>query len=160
PDAQERFLMEGHYPKPGPPLPADLAREMEVLVEVVSRIRQVRGELDLPPQSTVRLAFPTAAAAWTGRHRAALRTPRRAAEPTVSDAAPSSTTSMVQAAGWALAVDVDDPNLLRDEIRRLEKHLGKLEKDLSFVAKRLENPQFSERARPEIVSAERDKHAR
>src|SRR5262249_22292679 len=61
PDAQERFLREGHSPKPGPPLPADLAREMEVLVEVVSRIRQVRGELDLPPQSTVRLAFPTAA---------------------------------------------------------------------------------------------------
>jgi valyl-tRNA synthetase len=66
---------------------------------------------------------------------------------------------VVLAAGWSICVELDDPKLLGDEVRRLEKSLGKLEKDLSFVAKKLENPQFAERAKPEIVAAERDKQA-
>jgi len=159
PDADGRFLMEGRYPERGAPLGADEAREMDALVEVVSRIRQVRGELDLPPQTSVRVRFPTAAEPWVGRHRHAIRALTRAAEPAFSDAPPSAAASVVLAAGWSICVELDDPKLLGDEVRRLEKSLGKLEKDLSFVAKKLENPQFAERAKPEIVAAERDKQA-
>ena len=83
----------------------------------------------------------------------------RAAEPAFSDAPAAPTASVVSAAGWSVSVELDDPSLLSDEIRRLEKGLGKLEKDLLFVAKKLENPQFVERARPEVVAAERDRHA-
>jgi valyl-tRNA synthetase len=159
PDADGRFLMEGRYPQPAAPLAADEQAEMEALVEVVTRIRQVRGELDLPPQTIVRVRFPSAAGPWVRRHQPALQALTRAAEPELSDAPASPTASVVSAAGWSVSVELDDPSLLHDEIRRLEKGLGKLEKDLSFAAKKLENPQFVERARPEIVAAERDKHA-
>ena len=47
-----------------------------------------------------------------------------------------------------------------DEVRRLEKTLGKLEKDLAFAARKLENPKFVERAKPDVVAAEREKHER
>ncbi|HTY18425.1 MAG TPA: valine--tRNA ligase [Myxococcota bacterium] len=160
PDTDGRFLMEGRYPTPGPKLAPAEAREMDVLVEMVSRIRQVRGELDLPPQSVVRLVLPSAASSWLRSHREALRALTGASEPVVSDEAPSATASVVQAAGFTVSVDLDDPSLLHDEVRRLEKALSKLEKDLSFVRKKLENPQFSERAKPEVVAAERDKNAR
>jgi len=160
PDTDGRFLMEGRYPTPGPKLAPAEAREMDVLVEMVSRIRQVRGELDLPPQSVVRLVLPSAASSWLRSHREALRALSGASEPVVSDEAPSATASVVQAAGFTVSVDLDDPSLLHDEVRRLEKALSKLEKDLSFVRKKLENPQFSERAKPEVVAAERDKNAR
>jgi valyl-tRNA synthetase len=160
PDADGRFLMEGRYPAAGPALAADEAREMEALVDVVSRIRQVRGELDLPPRSQVRVAFPAEAAAFVARHAPALRALARAGELACSDAPPSPTASVVLAQGWSIGVEPDDPTLFAEEVRRLEKTLAKVEKDLSFVAQKLENPRFSERANPEVVAAERDKHAR
>jgi valyl-tRNA synthetase len=160
PDADGRFLMEGRYPEPGPPLAADEAREMDTLVELVGRIRQVRGELDLAPQTQIRVTFPGAARAFVSRHAPAIRALARAAEPAFSDAPPSPTASVVRVQGWSVHVELDDPKLLADEVRRLEKALSKLEKDLRFVSEKLENPRFSERAKPEVVAAERTRHAR
>jgi valyl-tRNA synthetase len=160
PDADGRFLLEQGYPKPGPPLPAADAAEMERLVEVVGRIRQVRGELDLPPATPLRVTFPRAAEPFVRRHQPAIRALARAAAPAFSDEPAPPTASVVWAGDWEIRVELEDPELLHEEIRRIEKTLGKLEKDLSFVAKKLENPQFSERAKPEVVAAERDKHER
>jgi valyl-tRNA synthetase len=160
PDADGRFLMEGAYPTPAPALAADEAREMETLVDVVTRIRQVRGELDLPPSTRVRVTFPTGAGAFVARHGAAIVALGRTAPPSCSDAAPSPTASVVTAGDWSLHVDLDDPALLEDEVRRLEKELGRLEKELAQAAAKLDNPRFVERARPEVVAAEREKRAR
>jgi valyl-tRNA synthetase len=160
PDADGRFLMEGRYPTPGAPLAAGEAAEMERLVAVVGAIRKIRGELDLPPATIVRVLYPTAAEALVHRHAPAIRALARTGEPELSDAPPSPTASLSWVGDWAIRVEIDDPSRLDDEVRRLEKALEKLEKDLSYVAKKLENPQFSERAKPEVVAAERDKHAR
>jgi len=54
---------------------------------------------------------------------------------------------------------VGDPAFLGEERRRLEKALETLEKDLAFVAHKLDNPKFLERAKAEIVVAEREKQA-
>ncbi|MDJ0867950.1 MAG: valine--tRNA ligase [Myxococcota bacterium] len=160
PGADGRFLLEGRYPAPVEPLEAAEAEEMDAVVEVVSRIRQVRGELGLPPRSALRVTFPHAARERVDRHTPAIRSLTGCAEPAFSDEPPAETASVVQAAGWSVRVELDDPELLRDEVRRLEKSLGKLEKDLGFVSKKLENPKFVERAKPEVVAAERAKHAR
>jgi valyl-tRNA synthetase len=57
-------------------------------------------------------------------------------------------------------VAVGDPAFLGEECRRLEKVLESLEKDLAFTAQKLENPRFVERAKPQVVAAEREKQAR
>jgi valyl-tRNA synthetase len=160
PDADGRFLMEGRYPEPGPPLSADEAREMERLAELIGCIRQVRGELDLPPATLVRVVLPAAAAPIVARHEAALRALTRSAAPVFSDEPPSPTASVAWAGDWQVRVELDSPELLRDELRRLEKALAKLEKDLAFVARKLENPAFAEKAKAEVVAAEREKHER
>jgi valyl-tRNA synthetase len=64
------------------------------------------------------------------------------------------------AAGQRVQVEVGDPAFLGEERRRLEKALETLEKDLCFVAQKLDNPKFLERAKAEIVIAEREKQAR
>jgi valyl-tRNA synthetase len=160
PDADGRFLMEGRYPPPGPPLSADEAAEMERLVALVGAVRQIRGELDLPPATSVRVLYPTAAESLVRRHAPAIRALARTGEPEFSDAPPGPTASLSWVGDWQIRVELDDPGRLDDEVRRLEKALEKLEKDLGYVAKKLENPQFSERAKPEVVAAERDKHER
>jgi valyl-tRNA synthetase len=133
---------------------------MDRFAEIVGRIRQVRGELDLPPSTLVRVVFPSAAEPLVRRHEAALRALTRAGAPSFSDAPPSATASVLWVGDWQLRVELDDPKLLGDELRRLEKTLAKLDKDLTFVAKKLGNPSFAERAKPEVVAAEREKHAR
>jgi valyl-tRNA synthetase len=160
PDADGRFLMEGRYPAPAPPLSDAEAREMEQLTLLIGRIRQVRGELDLPPATRVRVSFPTAAEPLVRRHQAALLALTRAAEPAFSDAPPSPSASLAWAGDWQLCIELDDPELLRDELRRLEKTLAKVDKDLAFVAGKLDNPRFAEKAKPEVVAAEREKRVR
>ena len=160
PDADGRFLMEGRYPPAGPALSAEEAREMDRFAEIVGRIRQVRGELDLPPSTVVRVVFPAAAEPLVRRHEAALRALLRAGEPTFSDAPPPESASVSWVGDWQVRVELDDPKLLEDELRRLEKALVKLDKDLAFVAKKLDNPNFAEKAKPEVVAAEREKHER
>jgi valyl-tRNA synthetase len=159
PDADGSLLLEQRYPQPGPPLPEAERREMDALVEVVSRIRQVRGELGLPPRSRVAVTLPEAARPFAGRHAAAIAALAQTSPPSFSDRPPSPTASVIQAAGFAIAVELDQPELLGDEIRRLEKGLGKLEKDLAYVARKLENPQFLERAKADVVEAERSRYA-
>jgi valyl-tRNA synthetase len=158
PDADGRFLMQGRYPARGAGLDAESARDMDALVDVVSRIRQVRGELDLPQSTLVSVAFPTAAAAFVERHGAAIRALARTAPPACSDDPPSPTASVLLVQGWSIRVELDDPRFLADEMRRLDKDVQRIEKDLAVTAKKLENPSFVERARPEVVAAEREKH--
>jgi valyl-tRNA synthetase len=62
--------------------------------------------------------------------------------------------------GWSLRVELDDPRFLADELRRLEKELVRIDGDLALAAKKLDNPSFVERAKPEVVQTERDKRAR
>lgn len=160
PGADGRFLMQGSYPSPGPPLAAEDAREMETLVEIVTRIRQVRGEFELPPATQMRVVFPSAAAGFVARHEAAVRALARTAPLACSDDPPSPTASVVRVQGWSLCIELDDPALLADEVRRLEKEAARIEKDLGITARKLDNPSFIERAKPEVVQGEREKLVR
>jgi valyl-tRNA synthetase len=77
-----------------------------------------------------------------------------------SDAPPDESAALTRAGDLEVQVELDDPSLLGEEQKRLAKVLAKLEKDLEFNAKRLDNPEFSRRARPEVVAAEREKRER
>jgi valyl-tRNA synthetase len=160
PDADGRFLMEGRYPAPGPALDAAAAREMDALIDVVTRIRQVRGELDLPQATRLRVVFPSAAEAFVRRHDPAIRALARTAPPVVSDEPPGPAASVVRVGDWSVSVELDDPALLGDELRRLDKELARIEKELAAAKQKLANASFVERAKPEVVQGERDKQAR
>jgi valyl-tRNA synthetase len=46
---------------------------------------------------------------------------------------------------------------VEEEEKRLFKEIGKIDKDIDFLAKKLENPSFVERAPAEVVAKEQDK---
>ena len=160
PGRDGRLLLEGGYPPRVTPLAAEEAAEMEALLAIVGRVRQVRGELGLPPSRRIRLGFPPAAERLVRRHEVGIRALTGAGELRFEAGEAPPTAAVTQAAGHAVRVELDDPRFLTEELRRLEKVLQNLEKDLEAVAKKLENPKFLERAREEVVAAEREKHAR
>ncbi len=153
-DLQERF------PRLSQRLTPEEEREMADFTEIVGRVRQVRGELGLPPQTRIQVTFPEKARALVERHARGLSALLAAEALQVSDAPPTATAAVTQAAGHAIAVEIDDPRFLEDELRRLEKSRSSLEKDLAFVARKLDNPKFRDRAKPEVVEAEEEKQKR
>ena len=159
PDRDGRLIMEQGYPKPSSPLATTEQTEMDALLEVVTRVRQVRGELGLPPSLKVRITLPEAASSLLSAHGAALRSLTGSDAIRFVDVEPSPEAAVTLAAGHRVQVEVGDPAFLGEERRRLEKALETLEKDLAFVAHKLENPKFLERAKAEIVVAEREKQA-
>jgi valyl-tRNA synthetase len=156
---EHRFAeLEREWPRLAARLDPEEATEMETFTQIVGRVRQVRGELGLAPQTGIRVRFPSALEPLVARHEAGLRTLLRADAWTFSDDAPPASAAVVRAAGFVVAVELDDERFLQDEVKRLEKRLKAADKDLAFVAKKLGNPKFVERARPEVVEAEREKH--
>jgi valyl-tRNA synthetase len=160
PGRDGRLVMEQGYPNASPALVADEQAAMDSLLEVVARVRQVRGELGLPPSLKVRLTLPGAAREVLAPHEPALRSLTGAGEVRFADVEPSAEAAVTLAAGHRVQVEVGDPAFLGEEQRRLEKALETLEKDLAFGAQKLENPRFVERAKPEVVAAEREKQTR
>jgi valyl-tRNA synthetase len=160
PGRDGRLVMEQGYPNASPALVADEQAAMDSLLEVVARVRQVRGELGLPPSLKVRLTLPGAAREVLAPHEPALRSLTGAGEVRFADVEPSAEAAVTLAAGHRVQVEVGDPAFLGEEQRRLEKALETLEKDLAFGAQKLENPRFVERAKPEVVAAERERQTR
>ncbi len=165
PGSADRTVLEHRFaelselwPRLGQRLDADEAQEMETFTEIVSRVRQIRGELGLAPQQAIRVIFPTELEALVSRHEAGLRSLLRAESWRFSDDALPETAAVVRAGGFSVAVELDDPRFLQDEVKRLEKRQKTVAKDLAFVARKLDNPKFLERAKPEVVEGEREKH--
>jgi valyl-tRNA synthetase len=48
---------------------------------------------------------------------------------------------------------------VEEEEKRLAKEIAKIEKDMDFLGKKLENPSFVERAPADVVAKEREKLA-
>jgi valyl-tRNA synthetase len=46
---------------------------------------------------------------------------------------------------------------VEEEEKRLNKEIAKIEKDIEFLSKKLENPSFIERAPADVVEKEREK---
>ncbi len=160
PGRDGRLVTEQGYPAPSPSLATGEQATMDALLEVVTRVRQVRGELGLPPSLKVRVTLPAAAASRMGPHEVGIRALTGAGALLFADTEPSAEAAVTLAAGFRVQVEVGDANFLGEERRRLEKALENLEKDLAFVSQKLDNPRFVERAKEQVVAAEREKQAK
>jgi valyl-tRNA synthetase len=132
---------------------------MEIVIETIRTVRNVRADLNLPPTAAVELLVFGAGAERLAPHESYLR--RLAGVATVAYAnggeRPRGAATAV-VAGLELAIPlrglVEDPAA---EIARNRKQLEKLDKEMRAVAAKLANPQFLERAPAEIIDKEREK---
>jgi len=141
----------------------DAAAEAEIgwLVDLVTEIRQLRAETNVPPSAKPPLAFvaPDAAtAARMDRHRDLILTLGRVSELTAAESAPAGAVTFVSGgatAALSLAGIID----LAAERARLEKEIAAFDSDIGHVNKKLGNPNFVARAAPEVVEEQREKLA-
>ena len=141
----------------------DDAAEAEIgwLVDLVTEIRQLRAEMNVPPSAKPPLAFvaPDAATAERiDRHRDLILTLGRVSELTSVETAPEGAVTLVSGgatAALSLAGIID----LAAERVRLEKEIAALDSDIGHFGKKLGNPNFVARAAPEVVEEQREKLA-
>ncbi|MEJ2068125.1 MAG: class I tRNA ligase family protein, partial [Deltaproteobacteria bacterium] len=156
-------IMVADYPEVRPELVDDeAAREMERIMGVITGIRNIRGEMGIPPLTMVDIiliAEDEGTAEALKEHLGFVKDLARVKEAriTVQGERP-------RAAATALADGVEvfvplkgvieDP---KKEQQRLNKELTKLLSDLERTQRKLANDSFLEKAPPEKVQKERDK---
>jgi valyl-tRNA synthetase len=130
--------------------------EVEWLIKLVSEVRAAKTELNVPPGARLPYAVRDASAETQARLQAHAATIARMAriEPGATD---GQAQIVVDEAVFVLALgDVID---LAAERARLAKAIAAAEKDRDSLAARLNNPSFTERAKPDAVEKARADHA-
>ena len=156
----ERSTLLCHAAWPAPRFEdVEAAAEINWLVELVSGIRSVRSEMNVPPAATAPLVMVGPAAVTRERlkrHASAIQRLARVGEITDANEAPKGAAQIVIGEATAclpLGSLID----LAAEAARLKKELAKTSDEIGRIQKKLSNPQFVAKAAEDVVTAERDK---
>ncbi len=140
---------------------AAAADEINWLVDLISQVRSVRSEINVPPGAMVPLIVVGASAATIARlktHDALIRRLARAADVTLADAAPKGAVQTV--AGEAtIALPLEGVIDLDAERARLAKERDKAAKEIAKIEAKLGNEQFVSRAPEEVIEEQRERLA-
>ena len=160
--ARESLLIGAEWPVlPDAFIDASAEAEIGWLVDLVTDVRALRGEMNVPPSAKPPLAFvaPDAVTAERiARHRDLILTLGRVSEVGSADAAPTGAVTFVSG-GSTIALSLAGIIDLTAERARLEKEIAAFDSDIGHVNKKLGNPNFVARAAPEVVDEQRAKLA-
>jgi valyl-tRNA synthetase len=137
------------------------ADEINWLVDLVSGIRSVRSEMNVPPAAQAPLAMVGADAATRerlGRHAPAIIRLARVTEIAFAAEAPKGSAQIVVGEATA-CIPLGDLIDLKAEAARIGKEIAKAEGEIERIDKKLGNEKFVANAPDEIVEAEREKRA-
>ncbi len=155
-------IMQADYPD-GSGLPTDSvgAERMELVMDVIRAIRNIRGEMDVPPgkQVTALLDCKTAEACKILEEgAAAIRVLGKVGEMTIGQNLDRPEQSATQVTGEVeislpLAGLVD----VAEEEKRLQKEIAKVQKDIDLFTKKLANEKFVANAPAHVLEKDRGK---
>ncbi|MFZ1773740.1 MAG: class I tRNA ligase family protein, partial [Rhizobiaceae bacterium] len=131
------------------------------LVDLVSGIRSVRAEMNVPAGAIAPLVVTGASDATRqrfARHDAAAKRLARIDAISFADVPPANAAQMVLGEA-TLAIPLGGLIDLAAESARLAKAVAKAEDEISRIDKKLSNPAFVAKADPEVVEADREKKA-
>ena len=159
--AREGFLMLSEWPQLDGLAYPEADAELSWLIEVISAIRSVRTEMNVPAGAKVPLVVVDGNETTVGRiatHRAAIERLARVSTIDTADAIPASSAQFVVGeASWGLPladlIDIDA------ERQRLTKDVKKLEGEIGGLEKKLGNEQFLAKAPEEIVEEQKERLA-
>jgi valyl-tRNA synthetase len=138
----------------------DGARAFELVRETVSAIRQIKAEYGIPIGRSVDALLVgggAAARAALAEEASLAGTLARATVTMAAEAPAGAAAHALLSDGVELVVPFAGAIDLEKECARLSGELAQLEKQLGALGTRLENPNFTTRAKPEVVERERDK---
>lgn len=162
-DSRSGKLISAEWPRHDAALAnADAAAEMDWVVRVISAVRGVRSEMNVPPSAKMPLLLKDlddAKAAFLDRNKGLILSLARLDDAGKLDGEPpkGSVQDVLDEATLVLPVaDVIDVDA---EKARLAKEIGKMDKELKRFDGKLNNEKFLAKAPKEVVETEREKRA-
>jgi valyl-tRNA synthetase len=135
--------------------------EMRWVVDLVSGVRSIRAEMNVPPAAKIQLVLKTAEAetrARLSRHRDSILTLARLASADIADAVPPGSAQFVVGEAVA-ALPLGDVIDFAKERARLQKELQKAESEIARFDAKLNNPDFVSRAPEDVIDEQKEKRA-
>ena len=145
---------------------AEAERRMELIMDVVTGIRNIRGEMNVPPATKVEAVCLCSGVEEKTLLEDGAGTVRNLARLSSLTIGLAGELEKPRLAAGALAGGVEVFIVLKDildfesETKRLEKEIVKIEKELGNTNKKLSNEDFLQRAPDDVVEKEREKSAR
>jgi valyl-tRNA synthetase len=142
-------------------LDADAAAEIDWAIRLISDIRAVRAEMNVPPKAEIPLFHKDASETtrgWMETHGAIIRRLARLSETAVTDQIQKGAIQFVVGEatyGLPLADIID----LDQERARLKKEIDKLGDEIARLEKKLANENFVAKAPPEVVEEQKERRA-
>ncbi len=139
----------------------DAATEMNWVIDLISGVRSVRQEMNVPVAAKIPLILVGGTkedAEKLKRHDDVLKRLARLSEISTADAAPKGAVQVVHA-GAVAALPVADFIDIAAEKARLVKEKDKTEKEVAGIDKKLANKNFVDKAPKEVVEAQHTRRA-
>src|SRR4030042_3892550 len=154
-------IMTASFPRPDERFDSDpAADEMEQVIEIITALRNIRGEMNVPPGEQITALFRTKdleIEKRLQRNRSFIQNLAKVSEMRMGEKIEKTGYS-----AFAVVRDVEifvpmDRSRMEEEARRLQKEMAKIEKEIAFVNKKLSNEQFLSNAPREVVDEIREK---
>jgi len=141
----------------------DGAAEMELVMAVISGIRNIRGEMEVPPSKSIAAVLDcksTTSLQLLKKNEVYIMGLARLSDLAIGQGVERPTDAALQVTGDVeIVVPLKGLVNVEEEEKRLLKEIGKIDKDMEFLGGKLENPSFVERAPADVVAKEREKLA-
>ncbi len=135
--------------------------EMHWIIELVSGVRSIRAEMNVPAAAKIRLVLK-GGGPWIvsrlARHRDVIETLARLASVEIADTIPHGSAQFV-VGDVVAALPLGDVIDFARERARLEKELQKAESEIARVDAKLANADFVARAPEEVIDEQKEKRA-
>ncbi|MDQ3821591.1 MAG: class I tRNA ligase family protein, partial [Acidobacteriota bacterium] len=158
-------IMLTSYPRPDESLIDErVEREMSAVIELISRVRNIRSELNVKPGMRVRVLLGASDEQLRdvfNANRDQIARLARASDISINERldAPRASARAVLAGGAEVAVPLEGLIDFAQERERLGREREKLQKEAAKLEAQLANPQFAERAPAEKVNEIRERLA-
>ncbi|WP_454797480.1 valine--tRNA ligase [Novosphingobium lindaniclasticum] len=159
--ARNQDLIVAAWPAPEASVDAEAKAEVEWLIALIGNLRGAKSELGIAPGArlTAYVANPSdATRALIGRSGTVIDRLARL-DAIVFEAAPAGAAMQVGAGDATLAIPLEGVIDIAAEKARLEKAMAASVKERDSLDKRLGNPAFVEKAKPEAIDKARADHA-
>ncbi|QEM67979.1 valine--tRNA ligase [Geobacter sp. FeAm09] len=157
-------IMLAPYPEAAPERShPGAAADMERVMAVISGIRNIRGEMEVPPSREIGVILSCGSdesLRLMKHNEGAIISLARVADLALGQGIEKPEDASIQVAGDVqIFVPLKGLVDVEEEEKRLSKEIAKIEKEIDLFSKKLENPSFVERAPADVVAKEREKLA-
>lgn len=138
----------------------DAVRKMQILIDVIRSVRNIRSEMEVPPKKQVSLLIRTEPEAYAAirDNESAIRRLCGAEKVTAGpDVTRPDKAMTAVVSGAEVFLPLEGMIDIEETIARLEKELKKLDYEVERVEKKLSNPGFVQKAPAHIVEEEKRK---